>query len=108
MKITLDLPDSLLRKAHEFAARECTTLTEVIERCLRRIVSERNRETPFRLRACSFGGHGLRPELRDASWDQIRSLAYEGRGGDPFIAPVKSKQRSRKPASPRPASRKPR
>jgi hypothetical protein len=29
----------------------------------------------------SFAGDGLRPELAGASWEPLRELAYEGRGG---------------------------
>jgi hypothetical protein len=29
----------------------------------------------------SFGGEGLVPELRDADWDTLRDIIYEGRGG---------------------------
>ena len=35
----------------------------------------------IKLRKHVFRGKGLRKELRDAEWEVIRELAYEGRGG---------------------------
>jgi len=81
MKTTLDLPDPLLREARKIAVRERTTLRALVEQGLRKIISERKAVRPFRLRKVTFKGQGLVPELRDADWDKIRDLAYEGRGG---------------------------
>jgi len=81
MKTTLDIPEPLLRDARKLAAREGTTLKALVEQGLRQIVDERKRSPSFRLRKVTFKGRGLRPELRDASWEQLRALAYEGRGG---------------------------
>jgi hypothetical protein len=81
MKTTLDISDPLLREARKLAAREGTTLRALVEQGLRRIVAEKARGRTFRLREASFKGRGLHPELHDAAWDQLRKLAYEGRGG---------------------------
>lgn len=81
MKTTLDISDPLLRQAQKLAARERTTLRALVERGLRQVVSENQRRPVFRLRNASFKGRGLRPELREAGWDRLRDLAYEGRGG---------------------------
>jgi hypothetical protein len=82
MKTTLDISDPLLREARRLAARERTTLRALVEQGLRRVVAEKRRPTPaFRLRKASFKGRGLRPEIRDAGWDQLRELAYQDRGG---------------------------
>jgi hypothetical protein len=81
MKTTLDIPDSLLREVRKIAARDGTTLRALVELGLRRVVAENRREKPFRLRDASVGGEGLSPGLADAGWDEIRRLAYEGRGG---------------------------
>jgi Bacterial antitoxin of type II TA system, VapB len=81
MKTTLDIPEPLLRDARKLAAREGTTLKALVEQGLRRVVEDRKRSRGFRLRKVTFKGRGLRPELRDASWEQLRALAYEGHGG---------------------------
>lgn len=81
MKTTLELSDPLLREARELAARERTTLRALVEQGLRRIVDERKRSKPFRLRKASFKGKGLQPEFRNASWERVREAIYEGHGG---------------------------
>lgn len=43
MRTTVRLPDELLRRAKEKAAREGTTLTDLLERGLRMVVSEPKR-----------------------------------------------------------------
>ncbi len=80
MKTTVEISDPLLREARKMAAREGVTLRALIERGLHHVVAEAKPGAPFRLRRASFKGKGLRPELRDASWEHIRDLAYEGRG----------------------------
>jgi hypothetical protein len=81
MKTTLDISDPLLREAREIAARERTTLRSLVEQGLRRILAEKKKKPRFRLRDASFKGRGLNPELRDAGWERLRDLVYEGRGG---------------------------
>lgn len=80
MKTTVEISDSLLRQARELAAREGVTLRALVERGLHRVVAETEQGRPFKLRRASFKGKGLREELRDASWERLRDLSYEGRG----------------------------
>jgi hypothetical protein len=80
MKTTLDISDPLLRAARKVAARERTTLRALVEQGLRSVVAEKERRPAFRLRDASFKGRGLRTELDGAGWEQLRDLAYEGRG----------------------------
>jgi hypothetical protein len=81
MKTTIDISEPLVREARKIAARDRTTLRELVEQGLRRIIADRKAAPPFRLRKASFKGEGLAPELRDADWQQLRDLAYKGRGG---------------------------
>ena len=81
MKTTIQIPDSLLKEARKLANEEHRTLKSLMEEGLRRIVSERRRRGSFRLRKATFKGKGLQPHLTGATWDQIRDLSYEGRGG---------------------------
>ena len=80
MKTTVDISDPLLREAKKLAAREGVTLKTLIERGLHRVVSERKQVTPFKLRRASVKGKGLQPGVRNASWEQLLDMAYEGRG----------------------------
>jgi hypothetical protein len=81
MKTTLDISNPLLREARTVAARERTTLRALVEQGLRRVLAEKKRKPKFRLRKASFKGRGLHPDVQGLSWDQIRDLSYEGRGG---------------------------
>ena len=80
MKTTVDISDPLLREARKVAAREGVTLRTLIERGLNRVVAETKQGKPFKLPRASFKGRGLQPGLRDADWEKLRDLAYEGRG----------------------------
>ena len=81
MKTTIHIPDSLFEEARRLARRERTTLKALVEQGLRQVVADRKRRPEFRLRKASFKGQGLNPQLAGASWEQIRALTYEGRGG---------------------------
>lgn len=81
MKTTVEISDSLAREAKALAAREKTTLRQLIETGLRQVLRERRTRPGFELRDASFRGRGLQPEFRNASWQQVREAAYEERGG---------------------------
>jgi hypothetical protein len=80
MKTTVEIPDPLLKEARRIMAQEGTTLRALIEEGLRRVMTERQRVRPFKLRKVSVSGKGLQSALDGASWQQIRDAAYEGRG----------------------------
>jgi Arc/MetJ family transcription regulator len=81
MKTTVDIADALLEKAKRIAAKEGTTVRALIEQGLRRALAERARGGKFRLRRATFKGRGLQPGVKELSWERVRELAYEGRGG---------------------------
>lgn len=81
MKTTVQIPDSLFEEARKLAHRERTTLKALIQDGLRRVIAERKRRGRFKLRKATFKGTGLQPHLAGASWEKIRELSYEGRGG---------------------------
>ncbi len=81
-KTTIEIADPLLREARKLAVREGVTLREIVERGLRRVVAEaKPGAAPFKLRRVSFKGTGLQPGVREGSWERLRDLIYEGRGG---------------------------
>ncbi len=80
MKRTIEISDLLLRQARKLAAREGVTLRALVERGLRRVVTETKPGAPFKLRRASFKGKGLQAGARGASWSMLRDLAREGRG----------------------------
>lgn len=81
MKTTVEIPDSLLEEARKLASREGTTVRALVEEGLRRIIAQRKRVGAFRLRKATFKGEGLQPHVASASWERVRDIAYEGRGG---------------------------
>jgi hypothetical protein len=81
MKTTVQIPDQLFEELRTLAHLEQTSMKELIQEGLRKIISERKQHRRFRLRKVSFKGQGLQPSLKGASWDQIREKSYEGRGG---------------------------
>lgn len=81
MKTSIQIPNALFEEARKIAHRERTTLKALVEEGLRRIISDRKKRGGFRLRKATFKGNGIQSHLADASWDRIRELSYEGRGG---------------------------
>lgn len=80
MKTTIEIADALLEEAKRSADRRGTTLRALVEEGLRRVLKADRRAPAFRLRRATFRGDGLSPALRDAEFDRLRALAYEGRG----------------------------
>ena len=81
MKTTVEISDALLDEAKKLAAREGTSVRNLIEQGLRHVVSDSKPRRAFRLRKASFKGRGLSAEARRLDWPHLRELAYEGRGG---------------------------
>lgn len=81
MKTTVELSDALLAEARKVAVRDGITVRTLIEQGLRQALAERRQQGAFRLRKATFKGRGLRAPARGAGWEQLRELAYEGRGG---------------------------
>lgn len=81
MKTTVEIPDTLMKEARKLASRQRTTLRVLIVEGLRRVLTERRSSAGFRLRKASFKGNGLQPEAAGASWERLRDMVYEGRGG---------------------------
>ena len=81
MKTTIEISDSLLEEAKKVAAKERTTVRAFVEQGLRKVLAERKSRGAFRLRKASFKGKGLQPGVEDATWERVREIIYQGRGG---------------------------
>jgi len=81
MKTTIDIYDSLLEEVRQQASHEKTSVKALVEEGLRKLMADRKQKIDFRLRKATFKGSGLQAHLTDASWEQIREIAYKGRGG---------------------------
>ena len=80
MKTTIEIADALLKDAKRVAARDGTTVRVLIESGLRQELAARKRPVKFRLRKATVKGRGLQEGAKGLSWDQLRELAYTGRG----------------------------
>jgi plasmid stability protein len=81
MKTTIDIPDPLLKRLRQRAARDGTTMRALIHAALQSFLSgSPRRATDFTLRDGSFNGDG--PAVDPSDWSVIRERAYEGRGGE--------------------------
>jgi hypothetical protein len=77
MKTTIHIADGLLAEAQAIAARDKTTLKDLVNEGLRNVVTARREPKPFKLKDGSFkGGKGLQPEFENASWAEIRAASY--------------------------------
>ncbi len=57
-------------------------MREVMETALRHYLEQTAKKpNAFRLKDRSFKGDGVREGIDEGSWEQIRGLIYEGRGG---------------------------
>jgi hypothetical protein len=81
MKTTVHIPDTLLEEARKIANQEQTTIKALIEEGLRLTIESRRHKGKFCLRKATFKGNGLQPNVAGSSWETIRDLSYEGRGG---------------------------
>jgi putative antitoxin of VapBC-like toxin-antitoxin system len=81
MRTTLDLPDSLLKKAQQIARQRKVTFRALMADALRHYLQEQpSRPPPFKLPDRSFTGDGLVAGLSETDWERIRDASYEGRG----------------------------
>jgi hypothetical protein len=81
MKTTVEIPDALLAKAQEIAAREKTTLRALVQEGLTKVVEQdQKKQKPYKLPDCSVGKKGQPWGLEGKSWEEIRAIVYEGRG----------------------------
>jgi hypothetical protein len=85
MKTTIDISDSIMDRLRARAARDRTTMRELITAALQQFLSPAPKGSkPFKLPDASVGGNGYAPDIRPGDWDQIRGMIYEGRGGNPL------------------------
>lgn len=77
MKTTVEISDNLLAQTKQLAREQNTTLRSIIEEGLVLSLKKRAQLSTQAIHPVVFGGNGLRPEFRDASWQTIREAAYE-------------------------------
>ena len=81
MKTTIKVSDALFEEAKAMARARGITLRELIEAGLLAVVDKAHHREPVTYRRHTVNGNGLQPGVREGNWEEIRSLAYGGRGG---------------------------
>ncbi len=80
MKTTIDISDSLLRKAKQLANAQGITLRSLTEEGLKKAIAERSARKPYKARPVTVRGKGLSKEFQSATWERIRDASYESHG----------------------------
>ncbi len=83
MKSTVEIPDPIMQRLREIAAKEGMTLDALIVTALTQFVSPPrggNRQR-LKLEDRSVGGSGLQPGVDLSDWSSMRDFAYDRRGG---------------------------
>jgi hypothetical protein len=80
MKATIEISDSILKKAKNLAREQHVTLRSFTEEGVKRVIEERTARPRKSVTPVTFRGDGLSPAFRDATWQRIRDAAYEGHG----------------------------
>ena len=76
----MELSPAVSLAVRKIAMREGTTLRSLIEEGLRKVVEDRQRRAPFRLKDGAVAGNGTIAEVAEGSWNRIRDAIYEGHG----------------------------
>jgi len=79
MKTSIEISDSLFKRARALAARDGRSLRELVEAGLRLVIERDEKSPQFHLRDASVGGRGLKHGLTHDDWGKIPEIAYEGR-----------------------------
>ena len=82
MKTTVEIADDLFHRVQKLARDEKTTFRALTEEGLRRMLEQKQDETPenkWVWDLVTFKGD-LTEEFKDASWEKFRDEIYRGRG----------------------------
>ena len=77
MRTTVEISDALLESARELAAARSTTLRQIFEEGLVKVIDDSAKRPRYKMRDMSVGGKGPAPKM---TWEELRDLIYEGHG----------------------------
>ncbi len=82
MKTTIELSDTLMRELKQRARANHSSMREMMESALRLYLDQlKEPREQFTFHNHSFKGNGVCEGIEEGSWEQIRGMIYEGRGG---------------------------
>ena len=76
MKTTIEIGDDLLQRSRRVLRKQGGTLRALIEEGLTLALERRESHSKTDVKPVTFGGKGLQPEFRNASWEKIRETIY--------------------------------
>lgn len=74
MSVTLDIDPKLWTQAESTATSSGTTVRDLVEEGLRRVLSERGPDV--QIDDFATGGHGLDGQFQDGGWINLRECIY--------------------------------
>ena len=77
MRTTLELPDTLFKKAQQLARKRGVPFRALVAEALQKLLKSEGPAKPYRLPDTTFGGDGLVDGLPDLQWERIRHLVYD-------------------------------
>lgn len=77
MKTTIEIADTLVKRAKRVQRRQNVTLRALVEEGLQLALERRDRGTPFVYKPVIVGGHGLTPEAANAGWHKIIEMTND-------------------------------
>ena len=77
MRTTLELPDSLFKRAKKLAKTRGVPFRALVAEALQKLLKAQAPAEPYRLPDTTFVGDGLVEGVQDLHWDRIRHLVYE-------------------------------
>ncbi len=82
MKTTIELSDALLARIKREARENGITMRELLETAVRTWLDEKEgRQRAYVFENYPVDGNGVCEGVTEGSWEQIRAMVYEGRGG---------------------------
>lgn len=82
MKTTIELSDALLRELKRQARANHSSMRVMMEAALRLYLDQLKKpRDQFAFQNHTFKGNGVCEGIEEGSWEQIRGMIYEGRGG---------------------------
>lgn len=70
-----------MARCKQAISEQHVTFRSLVEEGLQRVLDDRGKRGPFKLRPVPFRGGGFQPGFEEAGWERIRDATYEGRGG---------------------------
>ena len=76
MKTTIDIADSLFSRAKGLSRRDGTTLKQLVDEGLEKVLAEKEAQQPIKIEPVIMEGTGIDPALLQGGWSAMRDAIY--------------------------------